>query len=85
MLAVRSFLAQRHLAILVCVVTLLLKVLVPTGYMIDSDHGRLAITICPGAGSSPVTMAMPGMHGQMPDTATPKITAKSRCRAPSQV
>ena len=52
---------------LLCVATLLLKVLVPTGFMIDSDHGRLAITVCPGAEPSSVTMGMPGMQGDMPD------------------
>jgi len=64
--AIRHLLAQRHLAVLLCVATLLLKVLIPTGYMVASDHGRIAITLCPGAG--PVTMSdMPGMHGDMPD------------------
>jgi hypothetical protein len=53
--AIRHFLAQRHLAVLICAATLLLKLLVPTGYMIDSDHGRIAITIC--SGIAPATMA----------------------------
>ena len=61
---------------LFCVAALLLKVLVPTGYMIDSDHGRFAITICPGVGSSSVTMAMPEMHGQMPDHGNSKDHGK---------
>jgi hypothetical protein len=32
--------------VLICAVTLLLKLLVPTGYMIDSDHGPTVVTIC---------------------------------------
>lgn len=77
MLAARSLLAQRHLAILLCVATLLLKVLVPTGHMIDSDHGRLAITICPGIERSSVTMRMPGVHGRMPDHGNSKDHGKA--------
>lgn len=63
MQAIRHFLAQRHLAVLICVAALLLKLLVPTGYMIDSDHGRITITICSGTGPATMTMEMPGMHG----------------------
>ena len=73
--AVRHLLAQRHLAILVCVASLLLKLLVPTGYMIDGDHGHMAIVLC--SGTTPARVAMdtsaamnasdmhgPAMHGQ---------------------
>ena len=52
---------------LICAATLLLKLLVPTGYMIDSDHGRFAITICSGVVPARMTTDMPGMHGDMPD------------------
>ncbi len=54
---VRHLLAQRHLAVALCVAALLLKLMVPTGYMLGIDHGRVAITVCPG------TMpAKPVMH-----------------------
>ena len=43
---------------------LLLKLLVPTGYMIASDHGRMTVTIC--SGTTPRTMTME-THGGMPD------------------
>lgn len=43
---------------LLCVATLLVKLLVPAGYMISGDHGRVAITLCPG--NAP--QAMTGMH-----------------------
>ena len=73
--AVRQLLAQRRWAVLLCAATLLLKLMVPTGYMVDSAHGRLAIAICPGTApatpattmAGPMPMAMPGMHGAMPD------------------
>jgi hypothetical protein len=45
---VRRLLAKPYLAVLICAATLLLKLLVPTGYKIANDHGRFAITICSG-------------------------------------
>jgi len=61
---IRSLLAQRRFAVLICVAALLLKLLVPTGYMIESSHGRLSLAVCPG--TVPVT-EMPGMDRSMPD------------------
>lgn len=66
MLAVRRLLAQRYLAVLVCVATLLLKLMVPTGYMIGSEHGRMTIELCSGVAGQPMTMTMPGIHRDMP-------------------
>jgi hypothetical protein len=74
---IRHLLAKRHLAVLICVATLLLKLLVPTGYMIDSDHGRITITICSGIAPTTVTMEMPGMHGDMVDHGQPKDHGKA--------
>ncbi|MDP1027756.1 hypothetical protein Q5H91_11065 [Sphingomonas sp. KR1UV-12] len=54
--------------------TLLLKLLVPTGYMIDSDHGRLTITICSGV--EPRTMSME-MQDDMPDHGKTKDHGKA--------
>lgn len=62
---------------LLCVATLLLKLLVPTGYMINNDHGRVAITICSGFGPATMTMDMPGMHGDMPDDGKSKDHGKT--------
>ena len=62
MQAVRHLLAQRHLAVLLCATTLLLKLLVPTGYMIGNDQGRLSIIVCSGTVPAPQPMAM---HGDM--------------------
>ena len=62
---------------LICAATLLLKLLVPTGYMIDSDHGRIAITICSGVAPATMTMDMPGMHGDMPDHGKSKDHGKA--------
>ena len=67
MFAVRRLLAQRYFAVLVCAATLLLKLLVPAGYMIGSEHGRITIELCSGVAPRAVTITMPGMHGDMPD------------------
>jgi hypothetical protein len=62
-LAARSLLAQRRLAMLLCVATLLLKLLLPAGYMVDNDHGRLTVSLCSGVAPNAVMTAMVGMHG----------------------
>jgi len=77
MYAVRHLLTQRHLTVLICAATLLLKLLVPTGYMIDNDHGRIVITICSGVVPAAMTMDMPGMHGDMPDHGKSKDHGKA--------
>lgn len=69
---------RRHLAALLCAATLLLKLLVPTGYMIDNTSGHVSITICSGFGPATTTMMdMPGMHGDMPDHGQPKAHGKA--------
>ena len=72
MFACRRLIAQRHLAVLLCAAALLLKLVVPTGYMIDSSHGRIAITVCSGIEPSAMAMEMPAAHGNMPDHGKPK-------------
>ncbi|MBD8678381.1 DUF2946 family protein [Sphingomonas sp. CFBP 13720] len=81
MQAIRHLLAQRHLAVLICAATLLLKLMVPTGYMIASTSGGVSITLCPGAAPVTTTMAMPGMHGDMAghDGSKDHDTAPSPC------
>ncbi len=62
MSALRRLLAQRDLAVLLCLAVLWLKLLVPTGYMIDAGQGWFAVVPCSG-------MAVPSMpamaHGAM--------------------
>ncbi|MGA1797351.1 hypothetical protein VH567_01050 [Sphingomonas sp. 4RDLI-65] len=85
MTALRRLLAHRSLAILVCLAALAMKLLVPSGYMIASDHGRLAITLCPGVSSQaiamPMAMATPmtmSMHADMADHAMPQDHGSSK-------
>ncbi|WP_452664422.1 hypothetical protein [Sphingomonas zeae] len=60
MLAIRSLFAQRHLAVLLCTAALLLKLLIPAGYMIGQVDGRAAIILCPG--SAPMPDMTPMVH-----------------------
>ncbi len=60
MTAIRSLFAQRHLAVLICAAALLLKLLIPAGYMIGQVDGRTAIILCPG--SAPVAGMAPMAH-----------------------
>jgi hypothetical protein len=75
----RLVLTHRHLAALICVAALALRVLIPTGYMVSSDHGRIAITLCSGVVEQQptMTMDMPGMDHAMPEHGKPKEHSKT--------
>jgi hypothetical protein len=75
--AVRHLLAERRFALLLCVATLLLRLLVPTGYMIDREHGHVAITLCSGTIAAETAVPMPGMRGAMPDHGKTKDHGKA--------
>ncbi len=45
---------------LICTAALLLKLLVPTGYMVVNDHGSVTVAICPGVTSAPPAQGIPG-------------------------
>ena len=63
---IRHLLAQRCLTVLICAAALLLKLLVPSGYMIDNDHGRITLTIC--SGTSPTkTVDLAGIRDEQTD------------------
>ena len=77
MTAIRSLIAQRHLAMLLCLAALLMKFVVPTGYMIGEAQGRWAIILCPATApvadvlshdtAPAMTMAHAMGHVAMPD------------------
>ena len=64
MTAVRRLLAHRHLAVLICLAALAMKLLIPGGYMVSAEQGQLSIMVCPGVmpAPEPAPMAM-AMHG----------------------
>lgn len=66
MQVIRHLLAQRNLTGLLCAATLLLKLLVPAGYMIDNDHGRIMLTICSGTRAA-TTVNVAGSHDDQTD------------------
>lgn len=65
--AIRHLLAHRRSAVFLCTLALLLKLLVPTGYMIAADQGRLSLVVCSGVVPAPAATEMPAMHGDMAD------------------
>lgn len=75
----RLVLAHRHFAALICVAALALRIVIPTGYMISVDHGRMTVTSCSGiARQQPsAAMDMPGMDHAMPDHGTSKDHSKA--------
>lgn len=73
----RLILARRHLAALICVAVLALKLLVPSGYMISNEHGRVAITICSGTVPPIAGFGMIGMHGAGADHGPSKKHGKA--------
>ncbi|WP_332785534.1 hypothetical protein [Sphingomonas sp. PB1R3] len=62
MTAIRSLFAQRHLAVLLCAAALLLKLIVPTGYMVGPVDGGMGVVLCPGSAPLP----SPSGHHVMP-------------------
>ena len=56
---IRRLLAHPRLAVPICAIALLLKILVPAGYMISNEPSGLAITVCSGMAAMP-GMSMPG-------------------------
>ncbi|MEJ8629079.1 hypothetical protein P0F65_02870 [Sphingomonas sp. I4] len=58
MTAIRSLFAQRHLAVLLCAAALLLKLIVPTGYMVGPVDGGMGIVLCPGSAPCPRPVAI---------------------------
>lgn len=63
--AARHLLARRHFALLICGVALLLKLLVPAGYMLGSNQGTIAVTVCSGVVSKSTARVVPRMGDEM--------------------
>jgi hypothetical protein len=60
-----------RLAALVCAAALALRLLVPAGYMVSGEGGRIAVTLCPGTAPVPAA-TMTAMHHAMPGHDAPK-------------
>ncbi|MBW6533151.1 hypothetical protein KZ820_20600 [Sphingomonas sp. RRHST34] len=74
----RLVLAHSHMAALIYVAVLALRILIPTGYMVSSDHGRVTITLCSGVVEQPsMAMDMAGMDHAMPDHGKSKEHGKA--------
>ncbi len=55
----RQLVRHRFAAALLIAAALLVRLIVPTGYMLDASHGAITVELCSGTG--PMRMAMPGM------------------------
>lgn len=61
MLVLRRFLLNRPaLSALIVACALMLKILVPSGFMLGTEGGMITIEICSGTGPMKLSMAMPG-------------------------
>jgi len=49
------------------VAALALRLLVPAGYMISSEHGQIGMALCSNTAGQPSVTAMSAMHGNTPD------------------
>jgi hypothetical protein len=58
----RHLTAHRRWAGLILAFALLMKLLVPAGYMVERDGGHVVITICSGTAPRTMTMDMGGKH-----------------------
>lgn len=54
-------LRRRWLAVWLIALTLFMKVLVPSGYMLGTSNGSITVELCSGYGPMKMTMPMPGM------------------------
>ena len=63
----RTLIAHPALVAVLLAATLLLKLLVPAGFMADVSNGHITIELCSGYGPQRMEMAMPGMDHSMPD------------------
>jgi hypothetical protein len=68
-IAIRQILARRHLAALILVCALAMRVLVPAGFMVGhTASGAPALVLCPGQNEAPVATPMHhDMAHMMPD------------------
>jgi len=68
-IAIRQILARRHLAALILVCALAVRVLVPAGFMVGhTASGAPALVLCPGQNEAPVATPMHhDMAHMMPD------------------
>lgn len=62
----RLVLSNHRLAIAILAVALLMKLVVPAGFMPASSNGQIVISLCSGSGPTKMVMTVPGL-GQTPD------------------
>jgi len=85
----RSYLMRRRIwAMWLIAAALLVKILVPAGYMPGISSGSLVIELCSGLGPEKIVMAIPGMaahHGQPDHSGKGDIACGFSGHAPAQL
>lgn len=80
MTRIRTFIARhRGLALWLAAVALLMKVMVPAGYMPSIGGGSVTITLCTGEGVKAVAVALPGAPAERSDGAKKQQQGTSPC------
>ncbi len=54
---------RRHFAMAIILLTLLMRLLLPTGFMPEVSAGKITIALCTGHGPATIDLAMPGSSG----------------------
>jgi hypothetical protein len=73
----RLILSHRPLVAMLIVAAFAARMIVPTGYMITPDHGRLTIAVCSGTGPTTMSIEIPGLRGGGMDYGDPKKHGKA--------
>lgn len=73
----RLILAHRHLASLLIVAALAVKLLVPAGYMVAPGPGHITVSICSGFGPKTMVIEIPGKAA---DHSSPNEHGKAEMR-----
>lgn len=75
--------ANRKLAALLLAAALLLRILVPAGFMPLIDHGRMIVGVCNGMGVSKMVIEIPGLEHKSQGNDAQKSCAFSDLSLPS--
>lgn len=63
----RLVLANRHFACAILALALVMKIVVPAGFMPTVSDGRIVISICSGTGPTTMVVTIPGLEQDKPD------------------
>ena len=84
MRSIRAFVyAHRRLTVLLLAAALLLRIVVPAGFMPVLDQSRMVVGVCNGMGASKMVIEIPGLEHKTPSNEAQKSCAFSDLSLPS--